>query len=577
MPKVEMESKESFKYLKRVFVVLSLMLFSLDTMGQDVKSHPKLILQITVDQLRGDMPRSVYERLGEDGFRYFYEQGIVYENAQHGHANTETVVGHATLATGAYPADHGMVGNIWYDKELKRLVYNIEDSRYTLTGKGGDVDKSTEVDGTQKVALSDGRSPSNMLVTSFSDELAMSTWGKSKVFGVSVKDRGAVTLAGHAGKAFWFSKSSGEFISSTYYYDEYPKWVEAWNNQKHATKYAGTSWELLYDKSTYTQGEFDDMPYEIEMPVFGIVFPHAFGEADFPYFNTFITFSPAGDELTLDFAKALLVNEEVGKDEITDFLSISFSATDYIGHVFGPNSLESEDNLLRLDRTLAELITFVDKEVGLENTLLVLSADHGAAAVPAQLNEFGIAAEYIELDSVNKAVAIENIRERFGISQEIIMGYFHPYIYLDKKVIGENGLDLDEVSRAVAEEMVTFHGIAYAIPSVDLLEGRIADTRLNAQVLRNFNAKRSGDIYVVWEPHSFPGDDGHGSFTASTHGSPWRYDTFVPLIFAGHGLQPKTIYREVKTVDIALTLSKYLKIKGPSGATGNPLTEVLEQ
>ena len=572
-----MKTMDSFKYLERVIVVLSLMLFPLGTKGQDVKSHPKLILQITVDQLRGDMPRSVYDRLGEGGFRYFYEQGIVYENAQHGHANTETVVGHATLATGAYPADHGMVGNIWYDKELKRLVYNIEDSRYTLTGKGGDVDKSTEVDGTQKVALSDGRSPSNMLVTSFSDELNMSTWGKSKVFGVSVKDRGAVTLAGHAGKAFWFSKSSGKFISSTYYYDEYPKWVEAWNNQKHATKYAGTSWELLYDKSTYTQGEFDDMPYEIEMPVFGIVFPHAFGEADFPYFNTFLTFSPAGDELTLDFAKALLVNEEVGKDEITDFLSISFSATDYIGHVFGPNSLESEDNLLRLDRTLAELITFVDKEVGLENTLLVLSADHGAAAVPAQLNEFGIAAEYIELDSVNKAVAIENIRERFGISQEIIMGYFHPYIYLDKKVIGENGLDLDEVSRAVAEEMVTFNGIAYAIPSVDLLEGRIADTRLNTQVLRNFNAKRSGDIYVVWEPHSFPGDDGHGSFTASTHGSPWRYDTFVPLIFAGHGLQPQTIYREVITVDIALTLSKYLKIKGPSGATGNPLTEVLEQ
>jgi len=564
------------RFMRNRIGVLLLLLYAVGAFGQDTKVPPKLILQITIDQLRGDMPYLVKDKWLDGGFRYFYEQGIVYENAHHGHANTETVVGHATLATGAYPSEHGMVGNIWYDKELKHLVYNIEDGRFTLTGEGGDVDKSTELDGSQKIASSDGRSPSNILVSTFSDELAMSNWGKSKIFGVSVKDRGAVTLAGHAGKAFWFSKSKGEFVSSTFYYKEYPEWVEDWNRQKYPQKYAGTNWELMHDKTAYTQGAYDDMPYEIKLPGYGIVFPHPYGEADNPYFNTFLTLSPAGDDLTLNFAKELLVKEELGKDEVCDYLSISFSSTDYVGHVFGPNSLEAEDNLLRIDHSLEELIAFVDQEVGLENTLVVLSADHGAAAVPSQLNEFGISSEYIELDSVHKATAIMNIGKQFGVSREIITGYYHPYIYLNKEVIQEHGLDLDEVSRAVAREMVTFNGIAYAIPSIDLLEGKIPDTRLNTQVLRNFNAKRSGDIYVVWEPHSFPGDDGQGTFTASTHGSPWRYDTFVPLIFAGHGVQSRTIYHEVKTVDIALTLSKYLKIKGPSGATGNPLLEVLD-
>jgi len=563
--------------LSAVLSVLFLLLTAVNGYSQsNFSKPPKLILQITVDQLRGDMPGSVYDQLGKGGFRYLYQKGIVYENAHHRHANTETVVGHATLATGADPADHGMVGNIWFDKELNRVVYNIEDDRYSLVGEGGGVDKKAELDPTQKLAGTDGRSPAAILSTTFSDELALRTHGKAKIFGVSVKDRGAVTMAGHAGKAFWFSKSKGEFVTSTYYYDAFPQWVNEWNQKKAPLAYAGTSWELMQDKSKYTYGDFDDMPYETNLPGYGVVFPHPFGKADGKLFTTLLTCSPAGDELCLNFAQELVVKEGLGKDEITDYLSISFSSTDYVGHIFGPSSLESEDNLLRLDKTLSELFAFIDKQVGLKHTLIVLSADHGAAAVPAQLNEFGIDAQYFVPDKLDKEKAIEQIKSKYGIAEELISGFNHPYIYLNNDMIQQHKLDVNEVSRAIAEELVKFKGVAYAVPSIDLVEGKIPDTRLYRQILRNFNPKRSGDIYLVLEPHWFV-NDFDGLTVASTHGSPWRYDTFVPVVFAGNGLAAKTVFREVQTVDIALTLSKYLKIKAPSGATGSPLTEVLDQ
>lgn len=560
-----------------VFLAFLLLLLTVNARSQNnTVNSPRLILQITVDQLRGDMPRSVYEQLGKGGFRYLYENGIVYENAHHRHANTETVVGHATLATGADPANHGMIGNIWYDKELDRVVYNIEDDRYPLIGEGGGVDKNTELDPTQKLAGTDGRSPATILTTTFSDELALRTNGKAKIFGVSVKDRGAVTMAGHAGIAFWFSKAKGEFVTSTYYYDDYPKWVKEWNGKEFPLEYAGTNWDLMYDKSKYTYGNFDDMPYETNLPGYGVVFPHPFGGADGKLFSTLLTCSPAGDELCLKFAQALIIEEDLGQDEITDYLSISFSSTDYVGHLFGPSSLESEDNLLRLDKTLSELFAFIDKHVGLAQTLIVLSSDHGAAEVPAQLNGFGINARYFEPDGLDKERAIETIKAKYGLAEELISGFNHPYVYLNNEILRQRQLDADEVSRAIAEELTKFNGVAYAVPSIDLIEGKMPDTRLYRQILRNFNPKRSGDIYLVLEPHWFV-NEFDGLTVASTHGSPWRYDTFVPIIFAGNGLAAKTITREVQTVDIALTLSKYLRIKAPSGATGSPLTEVLDQ
>jgi len=208
---------------------------------------PRLVLQITVDQLRGDLPGRYLAKMGSGGFRYLLENGVVYKNAHHAHSNTETIVGHATLATGAHPSVHGLVGNVWFDRISGKLTYNIEDARYPLLSVGAGVDKSTEIDSTQKVASTDGRSPAAILVSTFSDMLAVHTAGQAKVFGVSVKDRGAVSMAGHAGKAFWFSKATGEFVTSRFYYDKYPEWVASFNASKPAMRYADTSWKLLLE------------------------------------------------------------------------------------------------------------------------------------------------------------------------------------------------------------------------------------------------------------------------------------------------------------------------------------------
>jgi predicted AlkP superfamily pyrophosphatase or phosphodiesterase len=540
-----------------------------------VAEPPRLILQITVDALRGDLPGRYAHLYGGGGFRYLMEQGVHYTNAHYQHANTETIVGHVSLATGTVPAAHGMVGNVWFDREDGRLVYNIEDPDHHLLTAGADVDSNTEIDPTQKAAKVDGRSPATILSSTFSDELAVHYNGKAKIFGVSVKDRGAVSLAGHAGKAFWFSKASGEFVTSSYYYDEYPEWVKTWNAAKPALAYAGKSWELMRDQSKYLFGDSDDRDYETDFPGFGRTFPHPYGAADDKYFTTRLTLSPAGDELTLAFAKALIEAEDLGQDEVPDYLAVSFSSTDYVGHVFGASSLESEDNLARLDRTLAELFAYVDEKVGLENTLIVLSADHGQPEVPGRLHELGIEhARHFDTDALDKAPAIAALKAQFGIGEELIEAYNQPYLYLNRDLIREKGLDQTEVEKAVAGELVKFDGVAAAVSSTALRTASLPDTLLMRAILRNFHPKRSGDIYIVFEPNVFI-TDFDGLTVASTHGSPWRYDTFVPVMFAGAGLKPATVSRPITPYDVAPTLANYLGVKPPSGAIGAPLTEIV--
>ena len=543
--------------------------------GQSKTARPKLVLQITVDQLRGDMPNLVYNRLEEGGFRYLYEQGIVYENAHHPHANTETIVGHVTLATGAYPSRHGMVGNVWFDKETDRLLYNIEDARYKATGGVGARDMDSEVDPSQ-VAKTEGRSPHTILTTTFSDELGLFYGEDSKIFAVSGKDRGAVSMAGHIGKAFWYTTKDGGFASSTYYYKEFPNWVDKWNKQKKADHYYGKYWELSRDLATYRYADQDDRPYENPADLgFGRVFPHPYGEKGNKYYYTLLLASPVVDELTVDFAKELILNENLGQDDIPDYLSVSLSCTDYVGHLFGPASLESEENLLRLDRTLADLLNFIDKTVGLEHTLIVLSADHGAPEAPEYMLEKGISAGRVNLDALDYSELDRKLKDQFGIGKEVIKMTFHPYVYLDHTLLKEKGLDIDKVSKLVASELIKFDGIGYALPSADLVTGKVPDAPIVRQVLRNFNPKRSGDIYLIYEPHWCA--TGNEDVALVNHGSPWHYDTFVPVIFAGNGLAPGKIFREIQTVDVALTLSKYLGIKGPSGVSGKPLVEVLNR
>ena len=537
--------------------------------------QPKLVLQITVDALRGDLPQRFSNVLGDGGFRYLMEQGIHYSAAHYQHANTETIVGHASLATGTVPAAHGMVANVWFDRELDRLVYNIEDPDYHLLTVGADVDDKTEIDPTQRAARVDGRSPNNILSSTFSDEMAVHFAGRSKIFAVSVKDRGAVSLAGHAGKAFWFSKAGGEFVTSNYYYRQYPGWVNEWNARKPAAAYADKSWTLMHPQAKYLYGAADERDYETDFPGFGRTFPHAYGSIDDKYFTTRLTLSPAGDELTLDFAKTLLTSEQLGQDDVPDYLAISFSSTDYVGHLFGASSLETEDNMARLDRTLADLFSFIDKEVGLENTLIVLSADHGQPEVPGYLHEMGIDnAHYFDTGALDKTPAIMALKKQFGLGEELIEAFYQPYLYLNQDLIRAKGLDQAEVEQAVAAELLKFDGVAYAISSTALRTDSLPDTLMTRSILRNFHPKRSGDIYLVFEPNVFI-NDFDGLIVASTHGSPWRYDTFVPLIFAGAGLSAATVSRPVTPYDVAPTLAAYLGVKPPSGTIGMPLPEVL--
>jgi len=536
---------------------------------------PKLVLQITVDQLRGNMPTAYLDKMGKGGFKYLLNEGVVYKDAHHNHANTETIVGHATLATGALPAVHGMIGNVWYDDKLQRLVYNVEDSKYPLLSANADVNQKTEIDPTQRTAKSSGRSPSNIQVSTFSDELMIASNGKAKVFGVSVKDRGAISMAGHTGKAFWFSKKSGEFVTSEYYYDKYPEWVVSWNEAKPVKKYHNQTWKLTQPKTNYVFGKQDDQVWETKFPGFGNTFPHQYGEMSNPYFNTFLTLSPAGDELTLDFVKAVVNNEQLGQDDITDYLSVSFSSTDYVGHIFGPSSLEAEDNMLRLDRTIANLLKFIDKKVGLDNTLIVLSADHGAAEVPAYLSTLGMKTEPVTPKTWDKSPSMQALKKQFGFDETLIKSYFHPYVYLDRDLIARRKLSLEQVQKAVALEVAKFDGVALAVTSKDIEQGNTPQDYLHTLVANNHSKNRSGDIYIVLEAHRFVADM-EGLTVAATHGSPWGYDTFVPMIFAGFNLDDDIVYDRVSTTDIAVTLSAILGIKAPSGAQGKVLKKVLD-
>jgi predicted AlkP superfamily pyrophosphatase or phosphodiesterase len=563
--------------LQRTLLALLITGISVSALAPAVAGDkPKLILQITVDQLRGDLPTRYYDRLGKGGLRYLLDKGVVYNNAHHAHANTETIVGHVTLATGAHPSEHGMIGNIWFDRSTGVTTYNIEDANYKLLTEGAAVDASTEIDPTQKAASSDGRSPASILTTTFSDELSSLTAGKAKVFGISVKDRGAVSMAGHSGKAFWFSKSTSEFVTSSYYYKKYPQWVVDWNAKKLPAQYSGKAWELMHPIDTYLFGDRDNQEWEFDLGGYGRTFPHQFSTTDNKYFSTYLTVSPAGDELTLEFAKAAINAEQIGSDDITDFLGVSFSATDYIGHFFGTSSLESEDNILRFDRTLANLFAFIDEKIGLDHTLIVLSADHGAPEAPGYLKSMGIPTGYVSPDTWDKKPAIDRIKRKFGIKGKLIEGYDHPYIYLSNEVIGNSKIDLLALEKAIVDELVRFPGVSTAVSSIALARGVVADNYLTRAMTNNYHPKRSGNVYVVFDPGWFI-NDLDGLSAAVVHGSPWPYDTFVPIIFAGHNIKPQTVSRRVHTVDVALTLANIVGAKPPSGASGEVLLEVLGQ
>jgi predicted AlkP superfamily pyrophosphatase or phosphodiesterase len=560
--------------LRTLTAVSTAALLAGSAIAQDAAAPHKLVLQITVDQLRGDLIHRFRAGLGQGGFNYLLDNGLYFANAHHRHANNETIVGHTTLSTGTDPGIHGMVANLWFDRDSGTTFYNVQDPDYTLVGAEG-IDADNEIDPTQRAATTDGRSPRNILTSTIGDEIRMHYGPEAKVFGVSVKDRGAISFAGHSGQAYWFSKSEGRFVTSTFYRDDYPAWIGEWEAKGVVGSYAGTEWSLMLEPENYLFADRDNQPWETDFPGYGITFPHPFGSADSKVYTTLLTLSPAGDEITVDFAKALMMAEEVGQDDVPDFMSVSLSSTDYVGHLFGPSSLEAEDNIKRLDATLADFLSFVDETVGLENTLVVLSADHGAPEAPGYLATVGIEAQDFNFDDVDTTPGLARLKEEFGLSSELIESFTNPYVYLNPEEIADAGLDAEEVEAAVARELQALPGIALAVSSSALRAGALPDTKISRAVRANFHPDRSGDIYVVFEPHWFVADF-DGLTVASAHGSPWTYDSHVPIIIAGAGVTPGVVQRRVETVDVAATIAAKMRTNPPSGAVGIPLIEAFE-
>lgn len=527
----------------------------------------RLVLQITVDGLRADLLDRYRESFQSNGFKRLLTRGVVYTNAHYQHANTETIVGHTTLATGASPAMHGMIGNAWLDRGTGSLGYNIEDAAHPLLPTREQMSEGAQVDPSQMAARSKGRSPTAILVPTFGDVLSAYHLGESKIFGVSGKDRGAVSMAGHTGKAFWFSTDTADFVTSSYYYEQYPDWVAEWNALRQAETYAETEWELSAPPESYLLLAHDDRPYEVDLKGYGRTFPHPYGRLDDPLFPTLLMVSPIGDELVADFAKALITNEELGQDDIPDYLSLSFSGVDAVNHFFGPSSLENEETVRRLDRTLAELFNYLDETVGLNHVLIILSADHGMADMPEYLSELGYQAGRLSPDQI--VTAANAAGRKLGLS-EVVKLFYRPYLYLDDEQITAAGLDRALVERSVAAAIGEVEGVALAAATHHLEDYR--SNEITEMIRNNHNPGRSGDIYVAQRPYWFFFDKGP---VACMHGSPWNYDTHVPLIFSGPGISAERVSRLVHPVDVVPTLSALLRMSPPSAARGSVLEEVM--
>jgi hypothetical protein len=531
-------------------------------------SQPKLVLQITVDGFRADLLERYAANFGKGGFNYLLEEGVVYTNAHYLHANTETIVGHTTLATGATPAVHGMVGNVWYHGDTGELGYNIEDPKAPLIPTRASSAEGAQVDPAQKRARSDGRSPRGILVPTFSDTLTINSADQAKVFGISGKDRSAVAMAGKTGTAYWYSTNNGDFQTSAYYMDQYPSWVNQWNQQRQAEALANGLWDLLLDKSKYRFADQDDRPYEVDLKGYGRTFPHPFGPAEHPLFFTRVLVSPEGDRLLADFAKNLIEAEDLGEDNITDYLSVSFSAVDAVNHFFGPSSLENEDVVLQLDRTLADLLRFIDRQVGLDKTLIIFSADHGMAEMPEYASSMGHDAGRIYGDEV-LAMAREISEKQYGTGT-LVKDFFRPYLYLDTKSLANANLDRNTVASSIATELAKRAGIGDAIPT----NRNPGHTPTASAVRHNHHPRRSGDVYVFQQPYWYMFDRGA---VAAMHGSPWAYDTHVPVIFVGQGIKSRKVSRLIHPIDVAPTLSALLGLHPPAGAQGDILVEVTDQ
>ncbi len=543
--------------------------------------RPRLVLLIAIDQFRYDYLERFGDLFGSNGLNRLLRDGASWTQSNYDHMPTYTAPGHSTMMTGAYPAETGIVGNEWPDRSTGKKVTSVSDDTVKLLG------------GNPNEAAS---SPRRLMSSTLGDELRLATNDRSKVIGISVKDRSAILPAGrHANAAYWFSTTSGNMVSSTYYFSQLPAWVSNFNNARPADKYFGAKWERLLAENEYLRRAGPDSPpWENIGNVSGDTnaFPHTItGGASTPgsgFYNA-LDYSPFTNDLLVSFAEQAIANEQLGQDDDTDLLTVSFSANDYVGHRFGPYSQEVMDVTLRVDRQIATLLDFVQNRVGLSNVIVALTADHGVAPIPEQAAALGLGGARLKVPDILGAVR-SAISAKFNAqnkSPDPTADYIYTYddngakrdgfangnIYFNYGALKRDGVDLDEISQLAGRAALTVPGIARYFTRSQLLRGATSVTDpIERRALHGFYPARSGDVVLVGEPYKYLGD----TITA-THGTPYSYDTNVPTIIMGPGLIPGRYFEAASPADIAPTLSALLRVTGPSSATGRVLVEALRK
>lgn len=523
----------------------------------DIKDNPKLVIGVVVDQMRYDYLTRFWNRFGEDGFKKLVREGFNFKNNHFNYLPTTTGPGHTSIFTGTTPMNHGIIGNSWFDKDSGEMVYCAADNSVTPVGTSSPAGKM---------------SPHRMKPTSFADENRIHTQMRGKTIGISIKDRGAILPAGHtANAAYWFhGEDQGKFISSSYYFEELPAWVKKFNDSNKAEAYF-KPWTSLYQLETYTESGLDSNNFEGGFKgQENAVFPYDLETLRTSNGNfDLLVQTPYGNDLTLEFAKAAIEAEELGQDEYTDVLTLSFSSTDKVGHNFGVNSKEMEDTFLRLDRNIAELLNFLDREVGEGNYTLFLTADHGGIHVPTYLETVKAPSGYFDMKVFRRNISIF-AEKSFGV-QGLIRNISNYQVFLDYGIVKEAGLDRKNIEEKLAQFVLEYEMMDKVFTRTQLL-GPTYEHGLGRPAQLGFNQERSGDLLFILNPGSIA-----YKTTGSTHGSGLSYDTHVPLIFFGKCIPSGSTSEPSEITDIAPTVSSLLGISFPSLATGKPLSVMLDQ
>lgn len=548
------------RYVGLIFILISY--HNIAQQRTPVEKKPKLVVGIIVDQMRQEYLYRFYDKFGKGGFRKLMNDGFMLKNAHYNYTPTITGPGHASVYTGTTPAVHGIIGNEFYDKKSKKFVNCVEDTLYRPVGNDG----------------ANGRlSPWRLLSSTVTDELKLFTQKRAKVIGISIKDRGAILPAGHlADAAYWYDSKSGKFISSTYYMTKLPDWLVKFNGQNLADKFLSQEWQTLLPIEQYTESGPDDSPYESKFTGQDrSTFPYKLSQLRAKNGNFgLLTSTPFGNDYLTHMANATLIGEQMGKDEITDFLCVSYSATDAVGHAKGPNAIEVEDTYLRLDRSIENLLQKLDLEVGSGNYLIFLTADHAVAEVPQYLKDNKIPSGYFSDDKLKSK--LDEFLSSYYPGKSFIENISNQQIFLNQEAFNRDprasGMDMFIVTELIGKYLMTMNGIANYYTEATLRQGNYSEGGSKGSIIRGYHAKRSGDIVYILEP----GWTESGSTQGTTHGSHYTYDTHIPALFYGYGIKKGSSVQYHCITDIAPTISSLLNIKFPSGSTGQPIKEIFE-